>query len=151
MRKLLILLIIAGSQFYSHAHFDTRYSHCDLSWPNLSWERDKLNWIKHCIDVHDWDIDTPGGNYRGETFSKLTALQISAEMEYRETVTYLLNNGASVNRRDSQMDTPLHKAWSNGHTEICDILIQSGANIFAKNLWRLTPAENGIETGFENC
>ena len=44
-----------------------------------------------------------------------TPLHAAAEAGHRKMVTFLLNEGASVNARDNEGDTPLHLAAAAGH------------------------------------
>ncbi|HMG79813.1 MAG TPA: ankyrin repeat domain-containing protein, partial [Xanthobacteraceae bacterium] len=45
----------------------------------------------------------------------------------------LIESGADVNYSGSMSETPLHKACSKGHHVVVELLLASGANIFARN------------------
>lgn len=50
-----------------------------------------------------------------------------------EVIALLLDHGARVTTRDIAGNTPLHIALSEGHEDIARLLIDTGANINAKN------------------
>jgi serine/threonine protein kinase/ankyrin repeat protein len=50
-----------------------------------------------------------------------------------------LNQGASVTFADYDRRTPLHLAASAGHSETCNVLIESGADVNARDRWGRTP------------
>ena len=52
-----------------------------------------------------------------------------------------INNGANVNARNNNWDTPLHVAVKNDKRNIVKILIEKGANVDAKNSEGKTPTE----------
>lgn len=56
-------------------------------------------------------------------------------------VRYLVENGAKVNDRDNEGNTPLHKAASKGNLGNVKYLIQKGADIKAKNSDGYTPLD----------
>lgn len=54
----------------------------------------------------------------------------------------LINNGADVNARNIQNDTPLHWAAFYGSPEVAKLLIESGANLKALNAKGETPRDH---------
>ena len=56
----------------------------------------------------------------------------------------LCDNKADVNVQDHDGDTPLHWAAIEGYLEICDLLIEHGADVNAVNIKGQTPLD--IET-----
>ncbi|KAM9304465.1 protein phosphatase 1 regulatory subunit 16A [Morus bassanus] len=63
----------------------------------------------------------------------LTALHQCCIDDYGDVVTALLEAGADVNARDSELWTPLHAAATCGHLRLVQLLIQSGADLLAVN------------------
>ncbi|XP_072318618.1 protein phosphatase 1 regulatory subunit 12C [Eucyclogobius newberryi] len=63
----------------------------------------------------------------------ITALHQACIDGSMEIVTFLLENGASVNQVDSEGWTPLHVAASCGHSEIAEYLLQHDACLSAVN------------------
>lgn len=53
----------------------------------------------------------------------------------------MVASGAYVNARGLDDDTPLHDAASNGHTRLCRLLVERGADIYAKNKKGKTPLD----------
>ncbi|NXT51854.1 PP16A phosphatase, partial [Pluvianellus socialis] len=63
----------------------------------------------------------------------LTALHQCCIDDYGDVVTVLLESGADVNARDSELWTPLHAAATCGHLRLVQLLIQRGADLLAVN------------------
>ncbi|XP_059200062.1 protein phosphatase 1 regulatory subunit 12C isoform X2 [Centropristis striata] len=63
----------------------------------------------------------------------ITALHQSCIDGSMEIVSFLLENGATVNQVDNEGWTPLHVAASCGYPEIADFLLQNGASLCAVN------------------
>ncbi|XP_031623295.1 ankyrin-1-like isoform X2 [Contarinia nasturtii] len=57
----------------------------------------------------------------------------AAKNGYTDRVKTLIKNGANVNFRDVENDTPLLWAAHNGHIETIKVLLENGANIFDRN------------------
>ena len=57
-----------------------------------------------------------------------------------EKVRRLIQNGANVHERDSELQaTPLHWASYNGHLDVAQFLIQNGADVKARKKNQETP------------
>ena len=67
------------------------------------------------------------------------ALLAASSGGYAEIVSYLLEKGAAVNKRDFQDQSPLMAAAIAGHTEIVANLAASGADVNAKGAYGQTP------------
>uniref|UniRef100_A0A8C3J4H2 Protein phosphatase 1 regulatory subunit 16A n=1 Tax=Calidris pygmaea TaxID=425635 RepID=A0A8C3J4H2_9CHAR len=63
----------------------------------------------------------------------LTALHQCCIDDFGDVVTVLLDGGADVNARDSELWTPLHAAATCGHLLLVQLLIQRGADLLAVN------------------
>lgn len=63
----------------------------------------------------------------------LTALHQCCIDDSEEMLRLLLEFGANVNARDSEMWTPLHAAATCGHVHLCKLLIDKGAELLAVN------------------
>ncbi|KAK2512626.1 hypothetical protein Q9233_016155, partial [Columba guinea] len=63
----------------------------------------------------------------------LTALHQCCIDDFGDVVTTLLDAGADVNARDSELWTPLHAAATCGHLRLVQQLIQCGADLLAVN------------------
>ena len=73
-----------------------------------------------------------------------------------DIVTYLLENGANVNKPvggwsgDNYMSTPLHIAIRRiGNSEIINLLIANGADVNKKNSRGITPLHEAVDKGYE--
>ena len=68
-----------------------------------------------------------------------------------EAIKVLLENGANVNVRDQNLQTPLFYAARYGKAEIAELLIQNGADVHVKNLYHnQTPLYDASATGYLN-
>lgn len=63
----------------------------------------------------------------------LTALHQCCIDESQEMLSLLLEYGADVNARDSELWTPLHAAATCGHIQLCEILVLHNADLLAVN------------------
>ncbi|XP_074745425.1 protein phosphatase 1 regulatory subunit 16A [Strix uralensis] len=63
----------------------------------------------------------------------LTALHQCCIDDYGDVVTVLLEAGADVNARDSELWTPLHAAATCGHLRLVQLLVRRGADLLAVN------------------
>lgn len=67
------------------------------------------------------------------TISGVTALTQSALDGRLESVKFLIELGADVNKKDRLGWTPLHYAVSEGYVDICEYLLQNGADCSVRN------------------
>ncbi|KAK3579169.1 hypothetical protein CHS0354_022704 [Potamilus streckersoni] len=63
----------------------------------------------------------------------LTALHQCCIDDSEEMLKLLLEFGANVNAKDSELWTPLHAAATCGHVHLCRLLIEKGADLLAVN------------------
>ncbi|NXV39688.1 PP16A phosphatase, partial [Rissa tridactyla] len=63
----------------------------------------------------------------------LTALHQCCIDDFGDVVTTLLDAGADVNARDSELWTPLHAAATCGHLRLVQLLVRRGADLLAVN------------------
>nr|PNR52933.1 hypothetical protein PHYPA_009308 [Physcomitrium patens] len=56
----------------------------------------------------------------------------------------LIRFGAKVNKKDSVGCTPLHRAASAGHVEMCEALLEAGADIEATDRMLQTPLMHSV-------
>jgi ankyrin repeat protein len=61
-----------------------------------------------------------------------------------DTVKFLIENGADVNKPVINGDTPLHKACEGGYLEMVDLLLKNGANINTLNEYHRSPLHTSI-------
>ncbi|MGO9315921.1 MAG: ankyrin repeat domain-containing protein, partial [Syntrophobacteraceae bacterium] len=62
-------------------------------------------------------------------------------------VRRLLEQGANVNARDENRETPLHHAAYRGKTEVAALLIQKGAKVNARDVYEETPLHHAAYWG----
>jgi hypothetical protein len=70
-----------------------------------------------------------------------TPLALSCMKGFQETVTHLLDLGASINLADYEGNTPLHYAASYNHLLIVQLLIERGCSFATKNNFGFTAAD----------
>jgi len=58
---------------------------------------------------------------------------LSEEKDYLESIRYLVEAGANIDKKDEDGNTPLMSAISSANTEVAQYLIEKGANINTKN------------------
>lgn len=67
-----------------------------------------------------------------------------------ETVFTLLQNGCSCDIRDKDYATPLYWSACQGHTNVCEILIQAGSDVNSRVTWGSTPLHAAADRGHKN-
>lgn len=68
-----------------------------------------------------------------ESYFNRSALHIACSRGFRDTVRVLLENGASPNIRDKNLNTPLHLASSTESVEIVQMLLDYGTNVLLRD------------------
>ncbi|TKA83515.1 hypothetical protein B0A55_00497 [Friedmanniomyces simplex] len=66
-----------------------------------------------------------------------TALHLAASQGRHDMVRCLLHHDADIEAKDNDGETPVVKAVQGGHRDIVQDLLDSGANVFTRNLVRL--------------
>jgi len=73
---------------------------------------------------------------------------ISKKIRNYENVTKLLiSNGADVNAKDKEGNSPLYYIAMNGNCKIAELLISNGADVNAKNTKGITPLHRAVKEG----
>jgi predicted component of type VI protein secretion system len=81
----------------------------------------------------------PGLVYKKNGDSRRTLLHWAAFEGQKGAAELLLENGADVNAKDINKDTPLHLAAFRGSKEVVDLLLAHGADVNARNEMGQTP------------
>ena len=89
-------------------------------------------------DVNDFGRD-------GFKQSALHYLALS-QNDQTNVAKFLITNGATINAKDKDENTPLHFAAGNGNIGIAKLLIENGAIIDAQNKYGTTPLFKTIKT-----
>lgn len=71
----------------------------------------------------------------------LSLLHYVSFYNYSTLVPLLLSHGAQINQQSTQGQSALHLAAGCGHKEVVEVLVQSGADIFALDFDGFTPAD----------
>lgn len=71
----------------------------------------------------------------------MTLLHLACDRGILEEVKVLLINQANINAMDDDRNSPLHSAVSSNSSDVVEYLIQSGADVSAKNIFGQTPAD----------
>lgn len=66
------------------------------------------------------------------------------------TINYLIEAGVDVNQSDEWNNPPLHIASYKGRMEIVRILVDNGANLYAKDLSGLDAIQRAKSGGYED-
>ena len=87
-------------------------------------------------------------NYFGEDQLKQSPLHYVANAKNDPTnvAKLLIKNGAAINAKDDDENTPLHLAAASGNTGIVKLLIENGAIIDAQNKYGNTPLMGTIQS-----
>ena len=89
-------------------------------------------------DVNDFERD-------GFKRSALHYVALS-QNDHTNVAKFLITNGATINAKDKDENTPLHFAAKSGNTGIVKLLITNGAIIDAQNKYGYTPLFETIKT-----
>ena len=94
---------------------------------------------KGCEDVmailNENGIDIEQANETDST----TALMKAAKFGHYESVKFLLENGAQVDKKNRQGNSAIMFAVQNGHLDIMQLLLDKGADVNDKNILGFTP------------
>ncbi|CAJ1034812.1 Ankyrin repeats (3 copies)/Ankyrin repeats (many copies)/Ankyrin repeat, putative [Leishmania lindenbergi] len=70
-----------------------------------------------------------------------TPLHYAADRGHTQVAAALLDEGASVNARDTAKRTPMHLAALSGRADVVAMLLRNGASKTAKNVAGMTPVD----------
>eukprot|EP00854_Cymbomonas_tetramitiformis_P007397 gene7397-8808_t len=93
-----------------------------------------------CLEQHD-DFGTKGA----------TALTEASWNGAYDLVSYLIDVGANVNKKDSRKASPIHHAAKQGHSDVMTLLIKSGAHVDARDKNNETPLHLAVNTQEERA
>lgn len=82
-----------------------------------------------------------------ESVYQMSALHFAAAHGNVEIARFLLRNGADINLKDTNGETPLHHAVGDGRTEMVELLIALGADVNASDKEGKTPIKGANESG----
>jgi ankyrin repeat protein len=74
-----------------------------------------------------------------------SALMIASDYDFHSLVRFLIENGASLEERDSLGYTALHNATSSGYFRIAELLIKHGARVNAITYGVVSPLELAVD------
>ena len=83
------------------------------------------------------------------SYKTVSDLQMAATFGLDWLVEELLQQGASVDTRDSHAQTSLHWAAAGGHTDVVKILLERGANPNSRDRWERDAMELAATAGHE--
>lgn len=79
-----------------------------------------------------------------------TALHAASRTDHHSVVKLLIENGASLNEKDIDENTPAHLACQKGDLVTLEVLVDSGADLHAKNKKGWTPLHEAMAKGGNN-
>jgi ankyrin repeat protein len=99
-----------------------------------------IDYIKKNYEKHEKILRHKVQKKDGYAEKKLFLLKYAAEHGNRDLVKWLVENGSPLDMRVCQfINSPLHLAISNEHTDIASYLIEQGANLTWRNRKQRTP------------
>lgn len=96
--------------------------------------------VKNLIEAGEIDVNQAGAAER-------RPLHRAAGGNHAGVVSYLLDNGATVDQTDKSGRTALHWAAISGHKDASDLLLKAGANLFATTNSGMSPLHGAAEGG----
>lgn len=103
----------------------------------------KLQSVRFLLDAGA-DPDLHGGP------AGYTALHFASYKNHPQIAQMLIENGASLEKTDSQFMTPLQGAAFMGFKETCQVLAEAGADVHRKDAFGHTPAHIAQQRAGEN-
>lgn len=83
--------------------------------------------------------------FNSTNISKKTAMILAIMDNNIEEVTFLINRGENIFKKNDEEETLLHYAAKNGCLEIAELLINHGANPLEKNKWGESPLHYAVK------
>lgn len=142
---LTFFLLSCLSALSASAHVGTSTEHCSAGWQQDFDRKNALRQIRHCLEVHGWDLNSTKGTvtFEGQA-RKVTALHTATGLYAVEAVRYLISRGANINLKNLYEMTPLHIAAVEGYSLLCKILVKEGAKDTDQDIFGDTPLDHAV-------
>ncbi len=117
---------------YNEAKFDIEFKKYENELKKLEQERHSIKHVMHEYD--QWKKCGFDVNYVFKDSSKeFMLLHFAANFGDTNVTKLLLEEGANIDIKDQNKNTPLHLAASNGHTDIVKLLMEKGSDLSVVN------------------
>ncbi|KAK7909906.1 hypothetical protein WMY93_014590 [Mugilogobius chulae] len=98
-----------------------------------------LGSLQHLLESGEWWINSSDDSQGRRPLHMVLSIQSSPQA--RAGLQYLLEQGADVNLTTDSGQTPLHVAAAQGQIDYAQILLEAGANLFARDHSGLLPLD----------